>query len=129
VVQNRLATGRVLVVEDDPSICALITEMIEGVGLATVCVQTDEAAYSAIPTLPAFQAMVLDINLGVGTTGFDVGRFARQIIPDLPIVYVSGDASQVSFRAFGVPGSTFLAKPFTPKELLNALSICGLNGE
>ena len=113
--------GRVLVVEDDHAICAFITDVLEEAGVETVCVQTDRAAYAVLATSPTFRALVLDINLGSGTTGYDVGRFARQAIPDLPVIYMSGETSESSFEAFGVSDSEFLAKPFTRAELLSAL--------
>jgi DNA-binding response OmpR family regulator len=115
--------GRVLVVEDDHAICALITDILEGAGFQIECVQNDRAAYAIIPTLPMIAALVVDINLGRGTTGFDVARFARQVIPDLPVLYVTGEASQDSLKAFGVPESALVAKPFTAQELLAKLRL------
>jgi CheY-like chemotaxis protein len=50
-----------------------------------------------------------------------VARFARQVIPELPVLYVTGEASQESFEAFGVPESDFVAKPFTADDLLAKL--------
>jgi hypothetical protein len=41
--------------------------------------------------------------------------------PDLAILYVSGQAGQDSFKMFGVPGSGFVAKPFTTEELHRAV--------
>ena len=113
--------ARVLVVEDDPAICDLIQDMLKEVRLSTVCVNSDNAAYRIIPTLPTIQALVVDVNLGPGTTGFDVARFARQVIPDLPVVYVTGDASQESFQAFGVPDSDFVQKPFDVDHLISTI--------
>lgn len=113
--------GRVLVVEDDHAICALITDILEGAGLETECVENDRSAYAIIPTLPTIAALIVDINLGTGTTGFDVARFARQVIPQLPVLYVTGEASPDSFQAFGVPDSDFLEKPFTAGQLLAKL--------
>ena len=109
---------RVLLVEDDPAICELISDLLDSAGLKTVCVQTDRQAYDILPTLPPFAALLVDVNLGAGTTGFDVARFARQVIPNVAVIYVSGQASQDSFKAFGVPDSAFVAKPFTAEELL-----------
>lgn len=114
---------RVLVVDDDSAICRLIEDILADIGLATVNVRSDVAAYSALRTLPPFQAAILDINLGKGTTGFDIARSARQVLPRIKIVYVSGDASQDSFRAFGVPDSVFLEKPFGPAALRTALGV------
>ena len=54
-------------------------------------------------------------------TGYDVARFARQVIPDLPVLYVSGEAAPETFMAYGVPGSGFIEKPFRPDDLLAAL--------
>jgi DNA-binding response OmpR family regulator len=113
--------ARILVVEDDHHICALITDILEGAGLEAECVRNDRSAYAIIPTLPTIAALVVDVNLGAGTTGFDVARFARQVIPLLPVLYVTGEASADSFQAFGVPDSDFLEKPFTANELLAKL--------
>ena len=114
------SSGRVLVVDDDPAVCALVQDMLSGEGWDVVCAQTDQQAYAAIPILPLV-ALIVDVNLRAGTTGFDVARYARQVIPALPVLYVSGEARSGSFRAFGVPDSGFLSKPFTSDELLAAL--------
>jgi CheY-like chemotaxis protein len=112
---------RVLVVEDDRRICELLSDVLEGEGLAPYCVQSDRAAYEVLKQGQIFSCMVVDVNQGVGTNGFDVARYARQIDPQIPIVYVSGQASPASFAAFGVPGSLFLPKPFSPDELMQRL--------
>jgi hypothetical protein len=65
--------------------------------------------------------VVPDVNLGAGTTGYDVAKFARQMISDV-VVYVSGEVVPASFAAFGVPNSTFIAKPFRPDELVDAVT-------
>ena len=113
--------SRVLVVDDDPGVCELIQDVLREVRLEAVCVNGDQAAYRRIPTLPTIQALVVDVNLGRGTTGYDVARFARQVIPDLPVLYISGEVSPDTFRACAVPDSGFVQKPFMPDELLAAL--------
>jgi len=113
--------ARVLVVDDDPAICELIEDVLQEVRMSAVCVGSDEEAYRIIPTLPTIQALIVDVNLGTGTTGFDVARFARQVIPDLPVIYVTGQATRDSFQAFGVPDSTYLAKPFSIDDFIQTL--------
>jgi DNA-binding response OmpR family regulator len=113
--------GRILIVEDDQAICALIADALETAGLDPVCARTDQEAYAALATRPAFRALVVDVNLGQGATGFDVARFARQRVPHIPVVYVSGDSPKGTFVTHGVPDSDFVAKPFTPAELLATL--------
>jgi DNA-binding response OmpR family regulator len=110
---------RVLVVEDEPGICELLSDMLSADGFAVHCVQADRGAYEALQHDRGFACMIVDVNLGSGTTGYDVARFARQIDQALPVIYVSGQTSPTSFEANGVPGSLFLAKPFTMDELLD----------
>jgi DNA-binding response OmpR family regulator len=110
--------SRVLVVEDESQICELLSDMLQADGFEPHCVQTDRGAYQALQHDRAFACMVVDVNLGSGTTGYDVARYARRIDPALPVIYVSGQTSPGSFNANGVPGSLFVAKPFTAEELL-----------
>lgn len=108
----------VLVVEDETQICELLKDILAEDGRRPHCVQTDREAYEALRHMRAFSCMIVDVNLGSGTTGYDVARFAREIDPALPVIYVSGQTSEDSFVKNGVPGSLFLPKPFTPADLL-----------
>ena len=112
---------RILVVDDEEAMCLLMSEVLEEAGFEVHCIQTDRGAYTALSGVLAYDALVVDVNLGPGVTGFDVARFARRMRPSLAVVYVSGDANASSFRAFGVPGSAFVAKPFTPDELVDGV--------
>jgi len=114
---------RILVVEDDVAVGDLITDMLGAPAYEVECVTSDQAAYRRLAQVKTIDAMIVDVNLGAGTTGFDVARFGRQQSPGLPVVYVSGDATESSFRAFGVPGSLFLEKPFTAEQLQDAVEL------
>lgn len=113
----------VLIVEDEREICALLTDIMETEGFETKCVQSDREAYEALEHNAAYACMVIDVNLGTGTTGYDVARFARQIDPALPVIFVSGQTSPESFEKFGVPGSLFLPKPFTANEVMERVNM------
>lgn len=112
---------RILVVDDDERLCDLLTEVLEEGGYEVHCIHNDRGAYAALSGVLPYAALVVDVNLGPGVTGFDVARFARQMRPTLPVLYVSGEANEASFRAFGVPGSAFVEKPFAPEELMRRL--------
>jgi DNA-binding response OmpR family regulator len=116
-----MAGGRVLIVDDDAAVCELISDMLEGSGLEPVCVQSDRDAYEVLLDPAELAALIADVNLGRGTTGFDIARRARSAAPDVAVIFVSGEAAPDSLKAFGVPGSVFLAKPFTADELLAKL--------
>lgn len=115
-------TRRLLVVDDDAAVCELMAEMLAEHGFELDCVGSDRQAFARLASEP-FDGLLLDVNLGPGVTGFDLARFARSLRADFPVVYVSGEASRESFKTFGVPGSTFVAKPFTVEELIDAVEI------
>jgi DNA-binding response OmpR family regulator len=111
---------RVLVVDDDPGLLALICEDLQKQGLACVCARSDREAYRLLGSQD-FDAMVVDVNLGVGTTGFDVARRARQVTPHIRVVYMSGEANARSWMSFGVPSSDYVSKPFPLERLAGLL--------
>lgn len=66
--------------------------------------------------------MVTDINLGAGaSTGWAVGQHARELNPEMPIVYVTGDSAH-EWPSPGVPHSVVLPKPFAPADLVVAMA-------
>ncbi len=113
---------RILVVEDEHHVCELISDMLVQDDLEIECVTTDRDAYRRLSRSGVFDALLVDINLRAGTTGFDVARFARQLNPRMPVVYVSGQASKASIEANGVADSAFVEKPFTAEQLQVAVN-------
>lgn len=119
--RNHPQTRRVLVVEDDAGVCSVINDVLSERGYEVICVNTDEDAYEALRRgRSSFAALLVDINLGLGTTGFDVARFARRLHPNLPVMYVTGGTPE-SVSTFGVDGGTYVAKPFHPTALARQL--------
>ena len=65
--------------------------------------------------------LVTDIRLGSGPDGWEVARHGRELRPDLPVVYMTGD-SAADWAVKGVPKSVLLQKPFAPAQLITAIS-------
>jgi DNA-binding NtrC family response regulator len=116
-----MAAERVLIVDDDTGLLALIGEDLGRQGLVCSCASSDRQAYTLLASEPSFDAVVVDVNLGLGTTGFDVARRARQIAPDIRVVYISGEANARSWMTFGVPSSDYVSKPFPLERLAGLL--------
>jgi CheY-like chemotaxis protein len=111
---------RVLFVEDNV-ICAMETcEILRDCGYNVMEVHHAADALQVIDSQVQLSALVTDVDLGPGLDGFDVARAARRVHPHLPVVYISG-AAAARHPAEGVPGSQFLAKPFHPHQVLEAL--------
>jgi CheY-like chemotaxis protein len=111
----------VLLVEDEPAVAQVVEDALVLAGLSVSVAASDEAAYAKLETdAEVFAALVADIDLGFGTTGFDVARFARKLNPDVKVVYISAYAAYL--RRFGVEGSLMFAKPFDIDEFAERVS-------
>jgi DNA-binding response OmpR family regulator len=112
--------GQILLVEDETFIAEMIQDALEDRGLAVKSAHTDSTAYAILEgEARTFEVLIADINLGRGTTGFDVARRARELHPDLKVVYISGHAAHLQKQ--GVEGSMMFPKPFYPDELADQI--------
>ena len=107
----------VLLVEDEAEVAELVEEALQDLGLQVTIALTDKAAYAALEGGGAggYDVLVTDINLGVGTTGFDVARRARQLNRRLAVIYITGQAARL--ERFGVEEGVMFPKPFNAREL------------
>jgi CheY-like chemotaxis protein len=108
--------GQVLLVEDETFIAEVIQDALRDRGLKVRSAHSDHSAYAILEgEARSFSLLIADINLGAGTTGFDVARRARELHPDLKVVYISGHAGHL--QKHGVDDSIMFPKPFYPDDL------------
>ena len=117
-----MTTPLVFIVEDEPFVQGMISDAIGEAGF----VATASSAEEAIPMLNGsdllVRAPVTDINLEPGNlTGWDVAERARQVQPELPVVYMTG-AGAGDWSSRGVPNSVMIQKPFVPAQVITAIS-------
>jgi CheY-like chemotaxis protein len=111
----------ILVVEDEPTVLMFLEEALAESGYTVVSARSGGEALNILGDgLSDFSALVADIRIGDGLDGWEIARCAREIIPDLPIVYVTGD-SAVSWSEEGVPNSVLIPKPFNRSQLESAI--------
>ena len=112
----------ILVVEDDFLIQELVdTALVEG-GFQTDLIASGEEAVARLQgDAPKYRALVTDINLSDKLTGWDVAKRAREIDPEIPVVYMTG-AGANDWPSSGVPKSVLLNKPFAPAQVVTAIS-------
>ena len=113
----------VLVVEDDQLLLSIVEESLTDGGFDIVIATSGENAVELLDASKGkYRALVTDINLGPGKMdGWEVARHAREVDPDFPVVYVSGDSAE-EWASKGVPNSIMLTKPFAPAQLVTAVS-------
>lgn len=111
-----------LLVEDDALVLLVAQEALETGGYAVIVAADAAEAISALNERSAeFAGLVTDVRLGTGPDGWEVARHARELLADLPIVYVTGD-SAADWPVHGVPNSVLVQKPYAPAQLITAIS-------
>lgn len=112
----------VLLFEDEPLVAMFVREALESEGFAVRLASDPVAAELAISeSIDTVAALVTDIRLGAGLSGWELARLARERSSGLPIVYVSGD-SAADHTVQGVPDSIMIQKPFVAAQLVTALA-------
>jgi CheY-like chemotaxis protein len=112
----------VLYVEDEPAVLELGVSALEEGGFRVASASTAAEAIRQLEAPDAaFAALVTDIDLRDNSSGWEVARRARELFPDLPVVYVSGGSAH-EWASRGVPGSVMLTKPFALAQLVVAVS-------
>ncbi|HUN39553.1 MAG TPA: response regulator [Acetobacteraceae bacterium] len=112
----------ILLIEDDALVRELLGSEFADAGFEVVSADDGDRAIAALEKgTSRFNAVITDIDLGDGPNGWDVGRRARELVPDMPIVYITGDRAH-EWSAKGVPDSVVIAKPFVPMQVSTAIS-------
>ena len=106
----------VLLVEDEREVAELTREALSDAGFSVTLALDDVTAYQTLEhEARSFAAVVTDINLGAGVTGFDVARCARRLNDEIKVIYISGSGPHAS--QFGVERALTVEKPFNPRDL------------
>jgi CheY-like chemotaxis protein len=112
-----LASGCVLVVDDEPAVRRIARVALESSGYAVIEAGDGEEALATFRRVRAgVSAVLLDMTMP-RLSGSETLRQLRGLAPDLPVLLMSGFAEE-EFSATDTPGRTaFLAKPFRVAEL------------
>jgi len=118
----------VLVVDDDHQFRKAVSGYLGGLGYRVVGAATGEQGYrSALELKSCLCVLILDLIMPEGG-GWELARRARSILPDLPVVFVSGllPANVTEGLCSHPPRTVFLEKPFEFSVLKRTLEVvCG----
>lgn len=112
----------VLYVEDEVLTQQLVEDGLNDAGFGVVSASNGEEGLEILQARGHdIVGLVTDIKLGEGMDGWTVARQARELHPNLPVVYVSGTDGH-EWSAQGVPSSVMISKPFAPSQVVVAIS-------
>lgn len=116
--------GKVLIVDDEPMITGLISEILGGEGYEVSFSNSSEEGMSLAeaekPNL---------ILLDIGMPGMDGYEFCRRLKKDAnlsstPVIFLSGkSAEEDGGRAFELGAATYLRKPFSNTSLKEVVNL------
>ncbi|MFM7507457.1 MAG: response regulator, partial [Rubrivivax sp.] len=115
-------TRRILVVDDEPEVAALMREVLEGAGFDVLAAESGAVALEMLAEA-RFDAVVSDVRMPY-LDGPSLWRRLRQEQPALAgrVLFVSGDTlSDAARQSLAECGAPTLDKPFTSADLLGAV--------
>lgn len=114
------ATGRVLLVEDEPDARESLTRSLARAGYACVAAGSSDEALSALAAGAQFDVCIVDIRLGSNEyAGLELVPELRRRTHEAPIILVTAfaDVDKVK-HALNQGAAYFLEKPFSAAELI-----------
>jgi PAS domain S-box-containing protein len=112
---------RILIVEDNPAVQALVVHMVQTLGYQAVAASDGPSALGLLDGCP-FDLLLTDVILPRGLGGPALAREARTHCPDLKVIYMSGYTESALLRDNAVePYAILISKPFRKAELARRL--------
>jgi CheY-like chemotaxis protein len=103
----------VLVVDDDPLVLDLMTEILEGMGCAVTTAYSGTQALKVLEQNPRIDLLVSDINMPE-LSGYELAERAKRIRRGLHVLFVSG-------RETSGHGFPIIRKPFLKEDLISVM--------
>ncbi|WP_339532460.1 response regulator [Pseudomonas mucidolens] len=103
----------VLIVEDDPAVRVLVSQVLSELGYAFVEASDADSAVPIIQSSQRIDLLISDVGLP-GMNGRQLAEIGRQVRPDLRVLFITGYAEHAAARGgFLDPGMQLITKPFT----------------
>lgn len=106
---------KILLIEDDPSACEMITDFLDGRGFSTQAIETATDAISYINS-ESYDLILLDLNLP-DYDGFEVLKALRKAVTTPVIVISAYSHTSYKLTAFKLGAYDYIPKPVDMEEL------------
>jgi len=112
----------ILLADDEALLLLEFEDALVEAGFKVIAVTSGRKALEFLNAADScIQGVVTDIQFLEPPDGWEVARVARQIAPDMPIVYISGHGA-LDWASKGVPNSLMIEKPFAMAQLVTAMA-------
>jgi CheY-like chemotaxis protein len=108
----------VLIVDDEPTVRMLVTEVLEDLGFAAIEAADGPAGLRVLQADGALDLLITDVGLPGGMNGRQLADAARQARPALQVLFITGYAENAIIgNGQLAPGMRVLTKPFVVDTL------------
>ncbi len=108
----------VLVVDDEPTVRMLVSEILEDLGYTAIEASDGPAGLKVLQSDVRIDLLITDVGLPGGMNGRQVADAARLARPDMKVLFITGYAENaVLSHGHLDPGMHVLTKPFTMEGL------------
>lgn len=125
-VVGELPRGRgetVMIVDDEPPLVALASEMLTDLDYEAVGFESSRAALQAFRAEPQRFDLILTDEAMPDLVGSELAREIRQIQPTVPIILMSGNGgAQLKEKAGLIGANEVLRKPLQSRDLAESLA-------
>ena len=110
----------ILVAEDEALLRMVVHDVLVGAGYSVIEAVSAEEALVLLDARPDTRVLFTDVSMPGSLDGFGLAHIVSSKYPDVAILVASGDCRPGS--ADLPPGARFLAKPYSPSTLLEAMA-------
>lgn len=116
------AGHRILLAEDDDAVREVLVKTLENAGYDVIAAPSGDAAKAIFEANPTFDLVITDIVMPGRLLGTTLSAELRLLAPDLPIIFMSGYASEATVHGNGLrPEDIRLMKPVQRAKLIGAI--------
>ena len=117
-IEGAEAGETVLIVDDEPSIRMLITDVLDDLGYTVLEAADSAAGLKLLQSNVRIDLLVSDVGLPGGMNGRQMADAGRETRPDLQVLFITGYAeNSVIGNGHLEPGMQVMTKPFTVEAL------------
>jgi CheY-like chemotaxis protein len=117
------AKKTILVVEDEPTLRALVRKVLERGGYEVIESPSGLAALELwSKTRPHVDLLLTDMVMPDGISGLQLAEKLKVENPDLKVIFTTGYSSELMGKDFEIKdGVNFLQKPYPPQKLVQTV--------
>lgn len=114
--------AKLLLVEDESQILTVLSAVLSREGYSITIAKSGDEAAELFAEHPDFDIVITDIVMPGKLQGTTLSRHLRELRPELPVIFMSGYASEATVHGNGLrPEDIRLMKPVRKRDLIEAI--------